>query len=88
MLFVELSPKGDDQLPVIIFIIGIEEEIKRFNKFRTGVLGYKQEKTSVDVDVRNYAKYFLKEGALIEKRELLFCLKSRLSLKDKKVVLA
>ncbi len=65
----------------------IEDEIARFNKFRTSVLGQKQEKTSVDVDVRNYAKYLLREGTLIEKRELLACLKSKLTLKDKKVSL-
>ncbi len=65
----------------------IEDEIARFNKFRTGVLGHKQEKTSVDIDVRNYAKYLLKEGTLIEKRELLACLKSKLMLKDKKISL-
>lgn len=35
----------------------IEDEIARFNKFRSGVLGHKQEKISVDVDVRNYTKY-------------------------------
>src|SRR3989338_4276100 len=65
----------------------IEDEIARFNKFRTGVLGHEQEKTSVDVDVRNYAKYLLKEGTLIEKRELLSCLKSKLILKEKKICL-
>ena len=65
----------------------IEEEIKRFNKFRTGVLGQKQEETSIDVDMRSYAKYLLKEGTLIEKRELLSCLKSKLTLKDKKISL-
>jgi len=66
----------------------IEAEIARFNKFRIGVLGQKQEKTSVDIDVRNYAKYLLKEGTLVEKRELLSCLKSKLMLKDKKISLA
>jgi site-specific DNA recombinase len=63
----------------------IEDEIKRFNKFRTGVLGYKQEKSTEDIDVRNYVKYLLREGTLIEKRELLGCLKSKLVLKDKKI---
>ena len=66
----------------------IEDEIVRFNKFRTGVLGHKQEKTSIDIDVRNYAKYLLKEGTLMEKRELLSCLKSKLILKDKKISLS
>ena len=65
----------------------IENEIARFNKFRTGVLGHKQEKTSVDVDVRNYAKYLLKEGTLVEKRELLSCMKSKLVLREKKIYL-
>lgn len=65
----------------------IEDEIKRFNKFRSGVLGHKQDKIEVDVDTRNYAKYLLKEGTLVEKRELLGCLKSELMLKDKKISL-
>jgi hypothetical protein len=63
----------------------IEDEITRFNKFRTGVLGHKKEKSSEDINVRNYTKYLLREGTLIEKRELLSCLTSKLSLKDKKI---
>lgn len=65
----------------------IEHEIARFNKFRIGVLGHKQEKQNSDIDVRNYTKYLLKEGTLIEKRELLYFLKSKLVLKDKKIIL-
>ncbi len=65
----------------------IQEEITRFNKFRSGVLGHKQEKVSLDIDVRNYAKYLLKEGTLVEKRELLSCMKSRLIMKDRKIEL-
>ena len=65
----------------------IEDEISRFNKFRTGVLGHKQDKVAIDVDVRNYTKYLLKEGTLVEKRELLGCLQSKIFLKDKKVSL-
>jgi len=63
----------------------IEDEISRFNKFRTGVLGHKQEKVSLDIDVRNYTKYLLKDGTIMEKRELLSCMQSKLFLKDKKV---
>jgi hypothetical protein len=66
----------------------IEQEIIRFNKFRVGVLGHKKEKTNIDIDIRNYAKYLLREGTLIEKRELLFFLKSKLILKDRKIMLA
>ncbi len=66
----------------------IEDEIARFNKFRSGVLGHKQEKIAIDVDVRNYAKYLLKDGTLMEKRELLSCMKSKLIIKEKKVCFA
>jgi len=65
----------------------IEQEIIRFNKFRIGVLGHKKENTNVDVDTRNYAKYLLREGTVVEKRELLFFLKSKLILKDRKIIL-
>jgi len=65
----------------------IEQEIARFNKFRIGVLGHKKETHDSDIDVRNYTKYLLREGTLIEKRELLYFLKSKLVLKDKKVTL-
>lgn len=65
----------------------IEQEISRFNKFRIGVLGHKKESNKPDVDIRNYAKYLLKEGTIIEKRELLGCLQSKLFLKDKKISL-
>lgn len=65
----------------------MEQEIARFNKFRIGVLGHKKETYDSDIDVRNYTKYLLREGTLIEKRELLYFLKSKLILKDKKITL-
>ncbi len=65
----------------------IEKELARFNKFRVGVLGHKKENNEPDIDLRNYTKYLLKEGTLIEKRELLSFLKSKLLLKDKKITL-
>ncbi len=65
----------------------IQDEIARYNKFRIGVLGMKTKERNSDIDVRNYAKYMLKDGTLTEKRELLVCLKSKLVLKDKKISL-
>ena len=65
----------------------IEQEIFRFNKFRIGVLGHKNKLHATEIDVRNYAKYILKEGTITEKRELLSFLKSKLLLKDKKILL-
>lgn len=56
-----------------------EEEIKRFQKFQKGVLGIKENpKTEKEIDIRTYAKYLLREGSVIEKRELLACMKSKL----------
>jgi len=66
----------------------IKDEMERYNKFRTGVLGIaKKTKLDMEVNTRNYAKYILREGSLMEKRELLACLKSKLALKDRHVEL-
>ncbi len=69
----------------------LEDEIKRFNIFQRSVLGSKDKekvKTDLDADIRNYAKYLLKEGSLTEKRELLGNLRSRILYKDKILTLA
>jgi len=68
----------------------LEDEIKRFNIFQRSVLGTKDGekiKTDPDTDIRNYAKYLLKEGSMIEKRELLGNLRSRIMYKDKVLTL-
>jgi hypothetical protein len=61
---------------------------RRYNKFRTGVLGMKTKERSTDVDVRDYAKYLVREGTIAEKRELLSCLRSKLVLTDKRITLS
>lgn len=66
----------------------IHDEIARYNRFRTGVLGMKTKERNADIDPRDYAKYLLREGTITEKRELLACLKSRLVLRDRKVILS
>lgn len=68
----------------------LEDEIKRFNIFQRSVLGAKDGekiKKDTDTDIRNYAKYLLKEGSMIEKRELLGNLRSRIMYKDKVLTL-
>ncbi|MES2223754.1 MAG: recombinase family protein [Patescibacteria group bacterium] len=64
----------------------IKEEIERHKKFSLGLLGEKAKviKTT-DIDIRNYAKYVLRDGASWEKRELLGCLRSKISLNAKKI---
>jgi len=44
-------------------------------------------KAKKEVNLREYAKYILKEGGTSEKRELMSCLKSRLVLAEKKLTL-
>jgi hypothetical protein len=48
-------------------------------------LGTKEKPKIFNIDVRGYAKYVLREGSDIEKRELLGCLESRIYLVDKRI---
>ena len=66
----------------------LEDEIARFNIFQRSVLGSKDKVGNrQDTDIRNYAKYILKEGAVTEKRELLANLRSKIVYKDKELTL-
>jgi len=65
----------------------IKEEVRRIKNFQSSLLN---EKTSIkisNIDIRNYAKYILRDGRVEEKRELLKCLKSGLVLKNKQLSL-
>ena len=65
----------------------IKSEIERFKKFQRAVLSNNDKIDIGNIDIRNYAKYVLKEGTDIEKRELLGCLESKIVLKDKLITL-
>jgi len=66
----------------------LEDEINRFNIFQKSVMGEKYViKNSKETNIRNYAKYLLREGAVSEKRELLGNLRSKIVYKDKKLKL-
>lgn len=73
--------------------IGIREKMKReigrYNKFRAGVLEMENDQAPEvqELDIRNYAKYILREGSITEQRELLFNLKGKVYLKYKKIYL-
>ncbi len=66
-----------------------EQEVERYRKFRKGVLNISRDAAteSQEIDIKSYAKYVLREGSIIEKRELLANIKSRLKLTNKKIVL-
>ena len=73
--------------------IGMKEQIKaeveRHKKFQSEVLGKKGASVKVnDIDIRNYAKYLLREGTIFEKRELLSCLRSKLLMRNKQITIA
>jgi DNA invertase Pin-like site-specific DNA recombinase len=66
----------------------LDEEMRRFNIFQGSVMGNKEKiKENSETDIRNYAKYVLKHGSTIEKRELLGHLRSRIIYKDKTLTL-
>lgn len=69
--------------------IGIKEKIKaeveRIKKFHRVLMGTKEQIEVKDIDIRNYAKYVLKEAPDIEKRELLGCLKGQIRLQNKQI---
>lgn len=67
----------------------LNEILKRFNRLqRLATKGKpKMQIDEDDIATREYAKYVLKEGTAIEKRELMGHLRSRLMLNDKKITL-
>ncbi|MCX6747823.1 MAG: hypothetical protein NTW98_02675 [Candidatus Nomurabacteria bacterium] len=67
----------------------IKSEIERNRRFNIGILGRKDKAIKVsDVDIRNYAKYVLRDGTLVEKREMLECLRSKILLNNKQIKIA
>lgn len=63
----------------------ITAEVQRFKKFEQMLLGTKTPIAVKDIDIRNYAKFILIEGAMDEKREFFKCLKSKIFLNRKNI---
>jgi len=63
----------------------IKSEVERIKRFNQSVLNIKQQIQIKDVDIRDYAKFILKDGSIDEKRELLTCFKSKIILKNKQI---
>lgn len=58
-----------------------EGEVERMRKFQRAFTGTVADaKPQKGIDLRDYAKYLLREGSVTEKRELLLCIKSKLVL--------
>jgi hypothetical protein len=65
----------------------IKADVERFSKLQKFLIGTKEKIDIPSIDIRGYAKYLLKEGSNLEKRELLGCLKSKILLSQKKISL-
>ncbi len=63
----------------------IKKEVTRIRRFQQSILGQKQNIEIAEIDLKNYAKFILKDGEIEEKRELLGCLKGKLVLVDRKI---
>ena len=66
----------------------IKTDVERFSKLQKFLLGTKEKIDIPNIDMRGYAKFVLKEGTDIEKRELLGCLKSKILLSNKTITLS
>jgi DNA invertase Pin-like site-specific DNA recombinase len=64
-----------------------DREVERLQKFQRSFMLTGEIKTESNLDIRSYAKYLLREGALTEKRELLLCIKSKFVLSQKVLTL-
>jgi hypothetical protein len=64
-------------------------EVQRYNKFRYGVLGLKENEEKIEnlMDYKKYVKYILTQGSIYEKRGLLSCLKGNLILNNGKILI-
>lgn len=62
-------------------------ELDRFNSFQRSVLGGCEKLQIKNINAIDYAKYILKEGKISEKKDLLLCLKSRIILSKKLVII-
>lgn len=65
----------------------IKVEVERIKRFQQSVLRLEQDIKIKDVDIRNFAKFILKDGSIEEKRELLTCFESKILLNHKVISL-
>ncbi len=62
-------------------------EIQKFKKLQAMFLGRKKTDSIESIDLKDYAKFVLKEGTVLEQRSVLECISSELTLKNKRVII-
>ncbi|MDQ5957516.1 MAG: Recombinase family protein [Patescibacteria group bacterium] len=65
----------------------LDNEIQKFKKLQAMFLGKKKTEKIEVVDLKDYAKFVLKEGSVLEQRSVLGCISSELVLKSNKIQL-
>jgi hypothetical protein len=65
----------------------LNDEIKKFKKLQAMFLGKKKTEKVELIDVRDYARFVLTEGTVLEQRSVLECVSTELVLKNGKVLL-
>lgn len=65
----------------------IKSEVERFKKFQRVILGHDGKVEVKDIDMRNYAKYILRDGSDMERRALLGHLNGTIVLHGKEITL-
>ncbi len=60
-------------------------EIQKFKKLQAMFLGKKRTEKIETIDLRDYAKFMLKDGSVLEQRSVLECISSKLILKNKHI---
>ncbi|HMO77715.1 MAG TPA: recombinase family protein [Candidatus Paceibacterota bacterium] len=64
----------------------LNTEIQKFKKLQAMFLGKKKTEKIETIDVRDYARFVLNEGSVLEQRSVLECVSSELTLKNGKVI--
>ncbi len=63
----------------------INDEIKRFKKLQNMFIGKENTPEIKTVDIRDYVKFILKDGNILEKRSILECFKNEIFMKNKSI---
>ena len=63
----------------------LNSEIQKFKKLQAMFLGKKKTEKIESIDVRDYARFVLTEGSVLEQRSVLECVSSNLILNNRKI---
>ena len=64
----------------------LDIEIQKFKKLQAMFLGKKKTENIETIDLKDYAKFVLRDGSVLEQRSVLECISSELALKNGKVL--